>query len=1107
MAAASVVSVLFLCPAATHASTSIISQEIATDTVWNQAGSPYLINGNITFDASSSLVIEPGTEVDFGPSGYISVYGPIVVGSSTAMDGVGAQDQEIKFVGNYPDAGDGKGCQFHNEIDIYGNSSTAAHLSNFEMVSGLELYVHDRTTYVSHGKFDCGRVGLRMDAAQAEVTDSTFTNFDDTAMQVISGSADVVSSTFDGGWGVGLTALSSNITVEHSTDENFSVGMNVVASDATITDSIFKENGTGVAASDRVFLVSLVDLPPLNKNYSDVYMQQNIFDNNYRSATTTRSAGNFVEQDDWAGNDSSRANLRRPVVVIPGILGSAFKDDAWVIDPIFHVYDNLLDTMRAAGYADGVTLFPFGYDWHQSNETTAILLGDFLQKVRGICGCDTVDIVAHSMGGLVARQYIQSPEYKGDVGHMVFLGTPHLGSPNALFTYAYDSFGDTIEDKVLAFMFGREAKANGYSALSSYVQGMPITSVKELLPITSYINAAGGPIPYGPGHYVINDFLQKLRDTVSALLSRVDVFNIAGASEDPTVSGFAMDGFTEDPRSAGWTVVAGKQVTTDLGDGEVVWSSNRAQLGPESMVIDSGHADGLVLRTLTGVMPTTLVHNPFSPSYDAMIIQTLFPLHIFILDPDGQYVGFDDPDASSTDDDGDLAPAPTIPIDRAFYTEDASSTYVVIPHPKKGKYTVVVSSKEKDPKKAKTVKKATVDAAVSDGKHFTTSRSTIPEIKPLKKAKIKIIIKYVKDPTTVSSSSTNATSTGATTTAATTSDPFATSDPNDEVIDGGQAGQLPLDDSMAPTPDDFSGGTLVATDTPASTTVLISFPTPFKSGSRSGSHSGGRGEISTTSASVSLTQDQIHIPPRAKPSPPASAHSPLAKLSTKSVPKSAGYHASAAKNTFLNRLYTLEKQWYNRAMEILEKLFGGAAKVRIIKLFLFNPEALYPRNEVISRTKSSMKDVKANIALLEKVGFLKSRMVTLDTKKKAEAWYLDQTFPYIGALQSLLINIMPLGAGDITKRLQKAGKMKLILTSGVFIQNSDSRVDLLVVGDGIKRAALENAVRGLEADIGKELTYAYFDTDDYLYRLGMYDKLVRDILDFPHTVVVDKISA
>ena len=43
----------------------------------------------------------------------------------------------------------------------------------------------------------------------------------------------------------------------------------------------------------------------------------------------------------------------------------------------------------------------------------------------------------------------------------------------------------------------------------------------------------------------------------------------------------------------------------------------------------------------------------------------------------------------------------------------------------------------------------------------------------------------------------------------------------------------------------------------------------------------------------------------------------------------------------------------------------------------------------------------------------------------------------------------------------------------------------------------------LEAEIGKELAYAVFDTPDFLYRANMYDKLVRDVIDFPHEKVLD----
>jgi predicted nucleotidyltransferase len=85
---------------------------------------------------------------------------------------------------------------------------------------------------------------------------------------------------------------------------------------------------------------------------------------------------------------------------------------------------------------------------------------------------------------------------------------------------------------------------------------------------------------------------------------------------------------------------------------------------------------------------------------------------------------------------------------------------------------------------------------------------------------------------------------------------------------------------------------------------------------------------------------------------------------------------------------------------------------------------------------------------------------------------------------------------------KNVGQVKLLVASGVFIKNDDSRVDLLIVGDKMKRGKIEEVVRRLEAEIGTELVYAIFDTKEFIYRLNMYDKLVRDILDYPHEVLL-----
>ena len=91
----------------------------------------------------------------------------------------------------------------------------------------------------------------------------------------------------------------------------------------------------------------------------------------------------------------------------------------------------------------------------------------------------------------------------------------------------------------------------------------------------------------------------------------------------------------------------------------------------------------------------------------------------------------------------------------------------------------------------------------------------------------------------------------------------------------------------------------------------------------------------------------------------------------------------------------------------------------------------------------------------------------------------------------------------LLKTFKKAGKVKLIIVSGAFIKSKDSRVDLLIVGDKIKRKTVEDGLKKIESEIGTELTYAVFDTEEFVYRLNMYDKLVRDILDFTHEVLLE----
>ena len=179
-------------------------------------------------------------------------------------------------------------------------------------------------------------------------------------------------------------------------------------------------------------------------------------------------------------------------------------------------------------------------------------------------------------------------------------------------------------------------------------------------------------------------------------------------------------------------------------------------------------------------------------------------------------------------------------------------------------------------------------------------------------------------------------------------------------------------------------------------------------------------------------------------------------------------------------------------MEILGKILGSPARVKIMRLFLLNRGKWFKSKDIAKRSKVSPSVTRRELQLLSSVDFI---------KRRARDWSFNSSFKYASEIEGLLVNSDTLNHKDIIDNFKKSGKIKLLLVSGVFIKNEDSRVDLLIVGDKIKRGKTEEGVRKLEAEIGRELVYAIFDTKEFVYRLNMYDKLIRDILDFPHEVV------
>jgi len=170
---------------------------------------------------------------------------------------------------------------------------------------------------------------------------------------------------------------------------------------------------------------------------------------------------------------------QNPVIVIPGITATSLVDDyplkvdeIWTmvfnkeyervalhpddmryeaVEPAhvtvgqpFPIYDDLIRALRheLSPRADQPTpVFAFPYDWRMDVRASAAKLGAFVDEVlartrllRHYADADDlrVDLVGHSMGGLVICEYLAQFGRRSNIGKVATIGTPFLGSIEAI---------------------------------------------------------------------------------------------------------------------------------------------------------------------------------------------------------------------------------------------------------------------------------------------------------------------------------------------------------------------------------------------------------------------------------------------------------------------------------------------------------------------------------------------------------------------------------------------------------------------------------------------------------------------------------------------------
>jgi len=305
----------------------------------------------------------------------------------------------------------------------------------------------------------------------------------------------------------------------------------------------------------------------------------------------------------WDAIQEAPIDAKTPVLIVPGLIGTDLKDGSnllWMdpqrlfnsvsdsfIDPlqfktdltplsldlttdkiisskvfdigfgqvvVFDYVASLISEFKSQGYLENENLFTFPYDWRygvtgeyanglpagEAGKTNVDLLEGKIAAILQQTGADKVDVIAHSMGGLIVKKYVMDNSASHNIGKAVFVGVPNTGAPKSVKTL--------LEGDNLGSFFVSQQEIKKIS------QNMP--AIYDLLPSQQYYNTKGSYVKViDQGFTGLNTTTKNLTyEETKTFLTDDNNLNTTAVANADNLHTAAFDGF--DLRTAGIDVYA-----------------------------------------------------------------------------------------------------------------------------------------------------------------------------------------------------------------------------------------------------------------------------------------------------------------------------------------------------------------------------------------------------------------------------------------------------------------------------------------------------------------------------------------------------------------------
>ena len=188
---------------------------------------------------------------------------------------------------------------------------------------------------------------------------------------------------------------------------------------------------------------------------------------------------------------------------------------------------------------------------------------------------------------------------------------------------------------------------------------------------------------------------------------------------------------------------------------------------------------------------------------------------------------------------------------------------------------------------------------------------------------------------------------------------------------------------------------------------------------------------------------------------------------------------------------------------MIEQLLGSKTRVKLLQLFLSNPNRSFYVREITRKIGEQINSVRRELSNLLNIGIIIS-----DTTNNRLYYEVNQNYEFYEPLRAIFGG-GELGEGKKAAKTKEAdelkalGNVELLLYTGQFTRDERAGVDMVIVGH-TNANAVQKFVTELEKQEGKELRYTVMTLADFRYRQQVRDRFLAQVLAAKLQVVIDR---